>query len=188
MLGVLVLAALSVACDDDGGTDGTPTATVSGSPSAMATETVTQTGTPFPVEPTATTGAIPIGELPVVEFVGADGAVSLPVEIVPQEEFSIGLSGRYELGERGMVFYYDPPGRSSFYMLNTHIDLDIAFVGADRRILEIREMEAESTELHRPEDVYQFAIEAPVGWYASHGIEVGDELTLLFDIEDYFEP
>ena len=111
---------------------------------------------------------------------------SLPVEIPPRTEYTIGLSGRYELGERGMLFHWDDGSRRrSFWMKNTHIDLDIAFVGSDFVIQEIFGMEAESLEIRAPADVYQYAIEAPAGWYAANEVRVGDTARFAFDLADY---
>ncbi len=137
-------------------------------------------------EPTATTGVLPLEALPRIEFVRGDGTVvALPVEVPPRTEYSIGLSGRYELGERGMLFHYEEEGRRSFWMKNTHFDLDIAFIGADFVIREIFGMEAESLEIRRPVDVYRYAVEAPSGWYAANGVQVGDTARFAFVLEDY---
>ena len=137
-------------------------------------------------EPTATTGALPLEALPRIEFVRGDGTVvSLPIEVPPRTEYSIGLSGRYELGERGMLFHYEEEGRRSFWMKNTHFDLDIAFIGADFVIREIFGMEAESLEIRRPDDAYRYAVEAPSGWYAANGVQVGDTARFAFVLEDY---
>ncbi len=110
---------------------------------------------------------------------GADGQTySLPVEIPPRSEYGIGLSGRYELEGRGMLFHYPQGGRAGFYMRNTHIDLAIAFVGLDDRVIAVREMEAESMEIVRPEGIYRYAVEAPSGWYGERGIGEGALLLL----------
>ena len=157
-----------------------------GVPTPSLQPTVTEApGNPTPpVEPTATTGAIPRGELPVIEFVRADGSLApLPVEVPPPSEYGIGLSGRYTLDERGMLFHYSSPeGRHTFWMLNTHIDLSIAFVSGDLRVVEIRAMEADSLDRITPEVDHQYVVEAPAGWYAQHGIEVGDEVRFLFEL------
>ena len=161
------------------------TAAPTASATPVPTPAVTRTATPSP-EPTATTGALPLEALARIEFVRGDGtAVSLPVEIPPRTEYSIGLSGRYELGERGMLFHYEEEVRRSFWMKNTHFDLDIAFIGADFVIREIFGMEAESLEIRRPAEVYQYAVEAPAGWYAANGVQVGDTARLAFDLDDY---
>jgi uncharacterized membrane protein (UPF0127 family) len=177
------LVAIAVACSD--GDDAAPPATSTAAGSATASATATSTA---PAEPTASTGAIPAEQLPVIEFL-RDGVLlaSLPVEVPPSSDYSVGLSGRHELGERGMLFHYDPPGNTGFWMLNTHVDLSIAFVGADSRIDEIHEMRAESQDIIRPVEVYSLAIEAPAGWYAANGVEPGDEARLAFDLADFPE-
>ncbi len=125
--------------------------------------------------------------LPRIEFVRGDGTTAaLPLEIPTRDQYSIGLSGRYELGERGMLFHWDDgTRRRSFWMKNTHIDLDIAFIGSDFVVQEIFGMEAESIEIRTPADVYQYAVEAPSGWYAANGVQVGDSARFLFDLGDY---
>ncbi len=160
----------SEVCADVGSTPGAP-AVISASP---------QPATP---EPTASTGSAPRAELPVVEFVRASGeSVCLPVEIVPRREFSVGLSGRYELDDRGMLFYFGAVHRGSFWMKNTHVDLAIAFVSLESRIVEIREMTAESLETITPSADYLYAIEAQPGWYERNNVVVGDEVRFLFEL------
>ena len=49
-----------------------------------------------------------------------------------------GLMFRTAMGaDEGMIFPMDPPRDASFWMHNTVIPLDIIFIGADRRILNI---------------------------------------------------
>lgn len=61
------------------------------------------------------------------------------VEIVREEkERDRGLMFRQELAtDAGMLFDYNPPQQVSFWMKNTFIPLDIVFIGADGRILNI---------------------------------------------------
>ena len=137
-----------------------------------------------PAEPTASTGATPREQLPIVEFIRRDGlVVRLPTEVPPPSEYGIGLSGRRTLEERGMLFYMaDPPNASPFWMKNTHINLSIAFVSTDMVVLDIREMQAESESLVHPGRPYQYAIEAPSGWYAARGVQAGDRMRLTFEL------
>jgi uncharacterized membrane protein (UPF0127 family) len=182
LLAASVLLLLAVACSDDA--PAAPTAVTPATaegcaslPASSATPAVsagTRVATP---EPTATTGSLPRADLPIVEFVRASGgSVCLPTEVLPRKEFTIGLSGRYELDERGMLFHFGASGRGSFWMKNTHVDLSIAFVGVDSRVVEIREMKAESLDYVTPGADYVYAIEAQPGWYARNGITVGDEV------------
>ncbi len=142
--------------------------------SPAATSAATRPAAP---EPTASTGSATRTDLPLVEFARASGgSVCLPTEVLPRAEFTIGLSGRYELDDRGMLFYFERPQRGSFWMKNTHVDLAIAFVGADSRIVELREMKAESLEYVTPAADYLYAIEAQPGWFSRNGVAVGDEV------------
>lgn len=190
---LIVVAATLLAACQGGGDAGppTPTATATANIEASPTSmTPTEPATPTPSgERVASTAAIPTADLPVVRFTtGAGETVDLPVEVPPASEYSIGLSGRYELDGRGMVFYY--PGESGgpgFWMRNTHIDLDIAFVSGDLRIISVHQMQAESEEIHHPGGAYLAGIEAPLGWYESNGIEAGDRVEFLFAPEDYLQ-
>ena len=189
----LAAGALLLAAACTGGVPAPPstasaTTEVTGSPVAVPTTPATATLPPSPVpthrpndDVVASTAAIPLEELPLIEFTDSSGrTVTLPVEVLPREEFSIGLSGRYHLEGRGMLFYWGVPVRSGFWMKDTHIDLSIAFVDGDGRIADIREMEAESLDLVLAASVYHMAIEAPAGWYASNGLAIGDRARLTF--------
>ncbi len=174
-----MLAVLLTTCDEGDTTATThhpiDTPAMTASPRAISTPIVTTASNPTTENQIASSAAIPLVELPRVEFVSTEGSVvSLPVEIPPRSEYGLGLSGRYEIGERGMIFYY-PKGTSAigFYMKDTHVDLSIAFIGLDNRVIAIREMEAESLDLVRPGSFYHYAIEAPAGWYTKQGITPG---------------
>ncbi len=85
-----------------------------------------------------------------------------------------------------MLFHWDDGMvRRSFWMKNTHIDLDIAFIGSDFVVQEIFGMEAESLDIRAPADAYQYAVEAPSGWYAANGVQVGDSARFAFDLADF---
>ena len=54
------------------------------------------------------------------------------------EEQMQGLMYRTELGaDEGMLFPREVPRLSSFWMKNTHIPLDIVFIGPDRRVINV---------------------------------------------------
>ena len=106
------------------------------------------------------------------------------IEVPPRREYSIGLSGRYALGDRGMLFHYDEERQGPFWMKNTHINLAIAFIDAQFRIVEIREMVADSLDLVTPASPYRYAVEAASGWYAERGIEAGDRARFRFELPE----
>ncbi|MFH1223651.1 MAG: DUF192 domain-containing protein [Pseudomonadota bacterium] len=101
-----------------------------------------------------------------------------------------GLMGVNDLGDgEGMIFVYDDPEQLSFWMKNTLIPLDIAFIEADGRIAIIHNMR---TELGKPDFVLptyaspvpvKFAVEVPVGWFASKGIKAMDYLVIPKELQ-----
>jgi uncharacterized membrane protein (UPF0127 family) len=79
----------------------------------------------------------------------------------------------------GMVFVYDAPTETSFYMKDVLVPLDIAFVGADGTVLEVLTMAlcpADPCPLYRSPAPIMWAIETPAGVLA--GIRAGDRFVL----------
>lgn len=159
-----------------------------GSPAPPPGTTGTATPTPeIAGQPIASTAATARASLPVAEFERPDGTLArLPIEVPPPAEYSIGLSGRRALpDERGMLFYYQQVARRAFWMKDTHFDLAIAFVAPDGKIVDIIEMRAENTAIVTPRADYQYAVEAPAGWYTQQGIRIGDRAHLAFPLPAY---
>ncbi|MGE3855755.1 MAG: DUF192 domain-containing protein [Dehalococcoidia bacterium] len=133
-------------------------------------------------EPVASTAATPTAQLPHAVFVSGQTRIELPIEVPSEREYAIGLSGRRSLEGRGMLFAFPDGANTGFWMKNTHIDLDIAFVDASMRVIHITTMRADTLDHHRPSGAYVAAIEAPAGWYAASGIAVGAQVTLPVDL------
>lgn len=177
-----VLTALAVACGDARST------APAGAPATLgtsATQAAPPAGTVAP-EVVASTAGTPRAQLPVVAFTTSTGGTAdLPIEVPPETEYAIGLSGRRSLDERGMLFYYRQPVTYAFWMKNTHINLSIAFVDEAGRVAEVREMRAESLDLVQPASPYRLTVEAPAGWYAAHSIAAGATARFRFRVSDY---
>ena len=78
-----------------------------------------------------------------------------------------------------MLFIFEnPPVHSGFWNDNVPIDLHVAFLDAEGRILEFVTLEARSREIRRPSQPYSYALEMPAGRYAELGIEAGDRLVI----------
>ncbi len=113
-------------------------------------------------------------------------------------EKSRGLMGVEKLPtDTGMVFMYEADQVMRFWMKDTPLDLDIAFVQADGVIAEIRTMKAEDlTEVASQSSHIRFCIEMPAGWYATSQVKVGDSVNLTqlkaaliargFNVQRYF--
>lgn len=89
-----------------------------------------------------------------------------------------GLQGVTELpAGTGMLFVFDGERRGGFWMRDTLVPLDIAFVGASGEIVSILTMqpcEAADCPIYDPGLAYTSAIEVPAGWLATVGATVGD--------------
>lgn len=186
ILGASAALGLLTGCASNTNATATPSETVTASATTSApTAASSETAIPEPSETVASTYFVPTSELPVTRITTVDGrTVDLPTEVPAKDEYGIGLSGRATFEGRGMLFYYPgETGGPGFWMRNTHINLDIAFIGGDGAILLIRQMTAESEEIHHPGRAYLAGLEAPAGWYEANGIHEGDHVEFLFDPE-----
>lgn len=91
-----------------------------------------------------------------------------------------GLMGVTKLNDaEGMAFMYDAETRMSFWMKDTPLDLDIAFVGRDGTVLEVKTMTARETETTASSsDQVRFAIEMRAGWFRDFGVKPGDTVNV----------
>lgn len=97
------------------------------------------------------------------------------------EERRQGLMYREELPDgTGMLFVFPDEAVRSFWMQNTYIPLDIAFLDSRSRIVDIKQMEPESTELHDSSAPAMFALEVREGWLEEKGIQVGLQTEIVF--------
>ncbi len=93
-----------------------------------------------------------------------------------------GLMHRRELDRNaGMVFLFDEPTRSGFWMKDTLIPLSAAFWDESGRIVAILDMapcRADPCRMYSPPGDYVGAVEANRGFFAEHGVRVGDRVEL----------
>jgi uncharacterized membrane protein (UPF0127 family) len=79
----------------------------------------------------------------------------------------------------GMAFLYESDTQMRFWMKDTPLDLDIAFVSAEGVILEVKTMRAGDTATTTStSDKVRFTVEMASGWYARSGVKVGDKVDL----------
>ena len=91
--------------------------------------------------------------------------------------YAIGLSGRYSLEGRGMVFYYPgSQGNSGFWMKNTLLPLTAAFVTDDGTIVNLADMKPQSDDSHCSTQPVRFVLEMNQGWFAKRNIQAGYRL------------
>lgn len=110
------------------------------------------------------------------------GADTVRAEIARTlDERSRGLSNRDHLASgSGMIFVFDTEEVRSFWMQDTFIPLDIAYLDANARIIDIQQMEPETTRLHTSSGPAMFALEVPQGWFAEMEIAIGAQAEIVF--------
>ena len=109
------------------------------------------------------------------------GADTVVAEVArTQDEQQRGLMYRTELADgTGMIFLWDGEEIRSLWMSNTYVDLDVAFMDAGLRVVDVLQMEAETTEIHSSRAPAMFALEVPRGWLAEHGVAEGSVAELV---------
>ena len=76
----------------------------------------------------------------------------------------------------GMLFVFPQAGRYSFWMQDTPLPLAIAFIAADGSIIDIDEMQSNTTLRHSARDNFLYALEMNKGWFIGHAIKPRDQV------------
>jgi uncharacterized protein len=93
-----------------------------------------------------------------------------------------GLMGRKQLGRNeGMLFKFPYHDRLAFWMSNTYIPLDIAFIDDDGKIFQIEEMIPLSTKKIESNMDCCYALEVNKGWFEKNNINIGSNVGELND-------
>jgi uncharacterized protein len=106
------------------------------------------------------------------------GQMEIWVEVAKTpEERAKGLMNRNHLAkDEGMLFIFETEGYHGFWMKNTLIPLSIAFLDKEGKIVKISEMKPLTLASHDPPQPILYALEMNKGWFAAHGIKVGDRI------------
>ena len=94
-------------------------------------------------------------------------------------QLQTGMMFRTNMAENtGMLFVFTVPHRAAFWMKNTRIELDIVFIGADRRVVSVarraQPCRKEPCELYAPSANAAYALEIAGGLSERHGFAAGD--------------
>ena len=93
------------------------------------------------------------------------------------EQRQIGLMFRALMpANEGMLFAFDRPDPQCFWMKNTLIPLDIAFVEDSGAIVNIEHMKPQTLDGHCSEKPVRYVLEMNDGWFAKRGIKPGFRL------------
>jgi uncharacterized membrane protein (UPF0127 family) len=101
-----------------------------------------------------------------------------PLEIAstePQREQ--GLMYRQSLDpDGGMVFIYDQQSDEGYWMHNTYVPLSIAWIDQNGTIVDLQDMQPLTDTVHMPAAPYWYALEVNQGWFAQHGVGIGQQV------------
>jgi uncharacterized membrane protein (UPF0127 family) len=92
----------------------------------------------------------------------------------------VGLMNRTTMpSNSGMLFIFEQKAGHCFWMNNTKIPLSIAFIADDGKIVNIEEMQAETTNNHCPKASVRYALEMNKQWFSERVIVPGTVITGL---------
>jgi uncharacterized membrane protein (UPF0127 family) len=93
------------------------------------------------------------------------------------EQREIGLMFRASMpANEGMLFTFERPAQQCFWMKNTLIPLDAAFVDDSGAIVNIERMKPQTLDGHCSEKPVRYVLEMNDGWFAKRGIKPGYKL------------
>jgi uncharacterized protein len=85
-----------------------------------------------------------------------------------------GLMYREKMGpNEGMVFLFEAPAGVCMWMKNTFIPLSVAFIDESGKIINIEEMQPQTTDSHCARKPARYALEMNLGWFKQKNIKAG---------------
>jgi len=131
-------------------------------------------------QPAPTAGAVPPAGKAWVIF----GADTVLAEVAStSEERAQGLMYRESVPDgTGMLFAFPDNQMRSFWMANTYVALDIAYMDPSFRVVDIVSMEPLVTESYPSAAPAMYGLEVRQGWFAERDIRVGAQVEIVFGV------
>jgi hypothetical protein len=83
----------------------------------------------------------------------------------------------------GMLFVFEDVQIRSFWMANTYVALDIAYIDVSYVIVDIQQLEPLVTDSNPSAAPAMYALEVAQGWFAQHGVTVGNQAQIEYGIQ-----
>lgn len=114
--------------------------------------------------------------LPVRQF--SAGIYVIQAEVAATDaERQQGLMMRSRLGNNeGMVFEFGAPATVCMWMKNTLIPLSVAFIDVEGKIVNIEDMQPQTTDSHCAKKMVRYALEMNQGWFKQKNIKPGTKI------------
>ena len=117
--------------------------------------------------------------LPIIELKTGIYRIQTELADTPKAR-EVGLMNRTSMpANSGMLFVFEQKAGHCFWMNNTKIPLSIAFIADDGKIVNIEEMQAETTNNHCPKAAVRYALEMNKQWFSERVIVPGTVITGL---------
>jgi uncharacterized membrane protein (UPF0127 family) len=131
--------------------------------------------------PVRAPGAMPPAGYAWVIF-GADTVVAEVAATA--DERAEGLMYRDEVPDgTGMLFVFTDTQVRSFWMANTYVALDIAYIDPSFRVVDVIAMEPLVTDSYPSKAAAMYGLEVRQGWFAEHRIGVGNQAVIVFGVQ-----
>ena len=107
------------------------------------------------------------------------GAHELATEIArTPTEHQVGMMWRTNMAEmEGMIFIFEEPGRRAFWMRNTLVPLDIAYIAPDGTLLEVHAAQPrDESPIPSDSERVQFVLETRQGWFQRNQVKPGMQI------------
>ena len=115
-------------------------------------------------------------QLPRIQLQAGMHQIQAQVAANPDQR-SIGLMHRAEMPQsEGMLFAFEQATQQCFWMKNTLLPLTAAFIADDGTIVNLADMEPQTTDAHCSEQPVRWVLEMNQGWFAKRGIKAGFKL------------
>ncbi|MBA4742449.1 MAG: DUF192 domain-containing protein [Azoarcus sp.] len=115
-------------------------------------------------------------QMPLVQLTAGMYRITAEMAHTPQTR-QVGLMHRESMAEnRGMVFVFDYDARHCMWMKNTLIPLSVAFLSRDGTIVNIADMQPQTSTSHCAAKSARYALEMNKGWFDERGIGAGDRI------------
>jgi len=113
------------------------------------------------------------------------GADTVVAEVAATaDERATGLMYRDEVPDgTGMLFVFEDNRPRSFWMANTYVALDIAYMDPAFRIVDIIAMEPLVTDSYPSSAPAMFGLEVRQGWFEEHDVAVGAQANIVFGVQ-----
>lgn len=111
--------------------------------------------------------------LPIIELKTGIYRIQAELADTPKAR-EVGLMNRTSMpANSGMLFVFEQKAGHCFWMNNTKIPLAIAFIADDGKIVNIEEMQANTTNNHCPKAAVRYALEMNRQWFSERVITPG---------------